>query len=67
MTRVTVQDCRALKYCSRGMRDFFTRHGIDWLQFVREGVDAGELPQDDAMARDVIAQAKQREAGYGQQ
>lgn len=30
-------------YCARQSRTFFAEHGLDWLDFVRSGIDAGVL------------------------
>lgn len=30
-------------YCSRGGRAWFARHGLDWTDFVRHGIDEQKL------------------------
>lgn len=30
---------RALDYCARGSRAFFKRHGFDWSDFLRNGIE----------------------------
>lgn len=62
MTIVRIEDCRALKYCTAGVRRFFTKHGMDFASFVRDGLHEDGFPKDDILAANVIAQAKQREA-----
>jgi hypothetical protein len=63
MTIVRHEDVRALKYCNRGARQFFERHGLDWSAFLRDGVDEGVLAAlGDHMANEAIEQAKKREA-----
>ncbi len=37
---VTLVHCRRLGYCSRGLRGFFKRHGLDWQQFRDAGLPA---------------------------
>jgi hypothetical protein len=60
---VTLQDARALHYCSRGMREFCERHDRSWEDFVKNGIDTEELSKiDDAMVSKLIAQAEQRNA-----
>lgn len=59
---VTMPDLRVL-HCSRGGRDFAARHGIDWLEFVQQGIPAARLLAiDDAMAHAVVDQARARVA-----
>jgi hypothetical protein len=63
MTRVTVQDLRASRLCFQGARPWFARHGLDWPQFLANGLDAEVLVQTgDALALRVIAIAEAREA-----
>lgn len=66
MTTVIHEDIRALKYCNRGAREFFERHGLDWSEFLAVGIDAQRLRQiDDAMAAMAIERAERREASGG--
>ncbi|EMB0054677.1 hypothetical protein U6415_006556, partial [Pseudomonas aeruginosa] len=30
-------------YCHRQARDFFKRHGLDWMAFLRDGIEADVL------------------------
>lgn len=57
---------RALKYCARGARAFFRRHGLDWQRFITTGIPAEELiATGDAMAAAVVDQAKREEQANG--
>lgn len=48
---VTVEHCRALGYCARGMRAFFARYGLNWDAFRQGGAPASEIEATgDAMA-----------------
>lgn len=48
---VTLDHCRRLGYCARGMRAFFARNELDWQRFRAEGLPAEEVEQTgDAMA-----------------
>lgn len=48
---VTLEHCRRLRYCSRGMRAFFARHALDWQAFRERGLPADEIEATgDAMA-----------------
>ncbi len=65
MMRIYIQHARAVMgpsgrgYCSRGMREFASRHGLDWEDFVINGIDVESLKHiDDDMVRAVIAEAE---------
>lgn len=48
---VVRSDLDELGYCARGARRWFARMGLDWSDFVRQGIDAGILlATGDAMA-----------------
>lgn len=58
---VTMQDIRAAKMCSKGTRDFFKRHSMDWNKFLKEGLPASEFERTgDAMALQVVEVARGR-------
>ena len=62
LTRVTIQDIRAARYCLPGVRPWFRRHGLDWQAFLNVGISAETLrATGDALVEPVIAQAKARE------
>ena len=62
LTRVTIQDIRAARYCLPGVRPWFRRHGLDWQAFLDTGIPAETLrATGDALVEPVIAQAKARE------
>lgn len=57
--RVTMRHIRQCKMCSRGARAFFSRHGLDWSEFLRAGIPVEALEQTgDAMAAQVAAAAR---------
>ena len=63
--KVTMRHMRRLNYCSSGVRRFFAEHGLDYGQFLREGIPAEELMKTgDAMAIRVaeVANGQQKEA-----
>lgn len=63
MTVVTIHDCRKLGFCMRSVRPWFANHGLDFREFVRNGIDSSEIEHiDDAMMRRAIAEAERREA-----
>jgi hypothetical protein len=67
---VRVEHARAIAcpngsgYCVPGMVKFFERHNLDFKKFVRDGIDADKLlATEDAMAAEVVAQARKEAAG----
>ncbi len=63
MTRVTIQDLRAARYCLAGVRPWFRRHGLDWQAFLDRGIEAETLrATGDALVEPVILQAEARAA-----
>ena len=63
MTRVTIQDVRAARYCLAGVRPWSVRHGLSWQAFLDAGIDAEQLrATGDALVDPVINAAIAREA-----
>ena len=61
--KVEHRHLRALDYCNKGSRQFFVRHGFDWSDFLRNGIDVAKFyGTGDAMA---IKAAKLAEAEHG--
>ncbi len=65
MTKVYIHHARAIigpngkGYCNRGLRLFGQRHGLDWEDFLQNGIDIEIIRQiDDEMARAVIAEVE---------
>ncbi len=57
-------DMRALGYCNRGAREWFTRYQLDWSAFIARGIEAERLlATGDSMAEDVVVAAKKRVRG----
>lgn len=70
MTQVHFRHAKAagLDYCSRGMRLWFNRHGLDYAAFLRVGIPAEALrATGDAMARRVVDVAEAEAAAAGDQ
>lgn len=58
---VTMRDIRAIEGCSRGARYFCRTHGINWTDFLANGVPAETLEATgDAKALRLTAYARQR-------
>lgn len=48
-------DVQALLYCNKGARIFFKQHGLNYAQFVSNGIDQQDLiDTNDAMALKVV-------------
>jgi hypothetical protein len=59
MTRVTMRHIRAAKLCRRGTKAFFERHDLDWIDFLKNGIEAEKLAATgDAMALRVVEIAR---------
>lgn len=57
--KITMSHVRQAKMCSRGARDFFARHNLDWKKFLAEGLDSDLIEATgDAMALEVVKVAK---------
>lgn len=55
-------DLASLRFCNRGARQFCERNGIDWSEFMTNGIDSSKLEHiDDEMVKKVIERAKRRE------
>lgn len=56
---ITMRHVRQAKMCSRGVRDFFIKHNLDWDLFLKEGISAAKLEATgDAMAINVVRMVK---------
>lgn len=52
-------------YCAKQSRAFFAEHGLDWLTFVREGIDAEQLlATGNALAEHLVAHARAVEEAH---
>ena len=65
MTIIRIEHARSVigangqGYCSRGMRLFAARHGLDWENFVHHGIAVESVAHiDDEMLKAVIAEAE---------
>lgn len=55
---ITINHAKQSKMCSRGARMFAKRHGINWSDFLKNGIDEKELLKlNDAMATRVVKEA----------
>ena len=43
---ITVIHCRKAGYCLKGVKEWCKRNGIDYKNFLKNGIDSNELPND---------------------
>ncbi|AIM40625.1 tail assembly protein [Vibrio phage VpKK5] len=56
--QITMSDVRRVHFCSRGARAFFERYGLDWNEFVKNGLpEEAILATGDQMGKDVVEAA----------
>lgn len=61
---VTINDVRAAGLCVRGAREWSERHGFDFQDFIRNGIEADRLlASGDALSQRVIEKKRERENG----
>lgn len=64
--KITINHVRQAMMCTRGARVFVKRHGGDWGDFLKNGIDEERvLGTDDAMARKVVDLAHAQENANG--
>lgn len=69
--RITIQHLHSVPtwngrqgYCHRAAREFFARHGLDWQDFLNNGVDEELLlATQDAMAQALVEHARETDDG----
>jgi hypothetical protein len=53
--RITIDDVRQAGHCVAGARDWFGRHGLDFRDFIRNGITEERfLAAGDALAVEVV-------------
>lgn len=58
---VTTEDIRGAYMCFMGARKWFQANGLDWQDFIKNGIDADILLAiDDVMAHQVVEVARGR-------
>ena len=61
---VTLSDMRSLGYCCKGTRALAQRYGIDWDDFIKNGIPASRLlALDNHFATEAVRIAKLRRGG----
>lgn len=60
---VQMEHCRELRYCARGVRELFARYGLDYTDFLNNGIDSDKLLEatgNDGMALAAVEVARGR-------
>lgn len=66
MTKVTPKDCFKVGLCISGQRRFLTRHGFDFREFVKDGIEIERFKDiNDGNLMRAINAANEREADDG--
>jgi hypothetical protein len=61
--RITINDVRAAGHCVAGARDWFTSYGLDFRDFIKNGIDADVIAEiNDAYGNQVIERKLERES-----
>lgn len=64
---ITMQHVMGARLCSRGARQWFTAHGLDYAKFLREGLPVEQVEAlNDALAKRVVEYARKMEASNGE-
>jgi hypothetical protein len=59
--RITIDDVRLAGHCVAGARDWFGRHGLDFRDFIRNGVEEQKfLAAGDALAVEIVKAKRDR-------
>jgi len=59
--RIYIQDIRNVKYCMKGVRKLFERHGQSWTDFLKNGFPIEEAEKyNNAMINKVIENVKKK-------
>lgn len=52
---ITLKDVRRAHHCSAGARTWFKHHGLDWSDFLKNGIPASKmLETNDALAKRLV-------------
>ena len=53
--RITLSDCTRVTYCHKGVRLFCKKYKIDYIDFLKNGIEAEELlALNDSMANKIV-------------
>jgi len=61
---IRIDDMRRAGHCVRGVRGWFATHGLDFRDFLENGIEADQLvATGDALAERVVKLAEERRGG----
>jgi hypothetical protein len=59
---ITVTDCRRCGHCARGIKSWFESYGLDFRDFIKNGIPANKfLATNDAYATGIVEAKLKRE------
>ena len=62
--RITIDDVRQTGHCVAGARDWFNRHGLDFRDFIRNGIAEEDfLTSGDTIAVEIVKATRERRGG----
>lgn len=62
--KITIQDMHRCGFCAVGVERFFTRHGLDYNDFLQNGISAERLLATKSVLADkCVRKAKQAQRG----
>lgn len=62
--KITIDDVRKTGHCVAGARDWFGRHGLDFRDFIRNGIEEQKfLASGDTIAAEVVKATRVRRDG----
>lgn len=63
---VRTNHCQEMGYCMRRVRPWFAQHGLDFVDFVNNGIEPEKLlATDDEFARKIVEYARKKESSDG--
>lgn len=63
---VKMHHAKSLNYCSKGVKHWCVQHGINYIKFIKEGIDEDIiLAIDDSMSKKVVERAREMENNNG--
>lgn len=62
--KITIDDVRKTGHCVAGAREWFARHGLDFRDFIRNGIEEERfLASGDVIATEVVKATRDRRGG----
>lgn len=60
--KIYIQDLRYYKHCLKGARKFFKENGLNWSDFLKNGIEASKLEDisNDVMVERIVKYARNK-------